>query len=180
MQLSHLPSKSIILADANILVYYFSQQSPVHLVCKEFVLRATRGEIQVFTSTPIVAEVIHRIMVAEAIERFNLLPGDAVNHLKRNPDAIRQLHKYRPVPSDIYNAGIRILPVDHTDLHRSREWREKHGLLTNDSLVVAVMKRHKIINLATNDPDFERIPGIQVWRPARWTTPSRSRASRRV
>jgi len=166
VQLSQLPAKSIVLVDANILVYYFSEQSPLHLECKEFVLRATRGEIQVFTSTPVVAEVIHRVMVAEAIERFSLTPGDAVNHLKRHPDAIIQLHKYRPVPSDIYRAGIRILPVDYTDLHRSREWREKHGLLTNDSLAVAVMKRHKIINLATNDPDFERIPGIRVWRPA--------------
>ena len=37
--------------------------------------------------------------------------------------------------------------------------------MTNDSLIVAVMARERIAYLATNDKDFERIPGISVYLP---------------
>jgi predicted nucleic acid-binding protein len=36
---------------------------------------------------------------------------------------------------------------------------------TNDSLILAVMQRERIHYLATNDPDFERVPGIAVRQP---------------
>jgi hypothetical protein len=38
-------------------------------------------------------------------------------------------------------------------------------LLTGDSILLAVMERYKLIHLVTNDPDFERVPGIRVWMP---------------
>jgi predicted nucleic acid-binding protein len=44
-------------------------------------------------------------------------------------------------------------------------YREQHGLLVNDSLIVATMRREHISLLATNDADFERVPGIGVRIP---------------
>ena len=58
-----------------------------------------------------------------------------------------------------------LLPLTYRDLHASRQYREQHGLLTNDSLIIAVMQRERIQLLATNDLDFERIPGIAVRTP---------------
>jgi predicted nucleic acid-binding protein len=55
--------------------------------------------------------------------------------------------------------------VIHRDLHTSKQYREEYGLMVNDSLIVAVMKREKIQHLATNDTDFERIPDIAVRVP---------------
>jgi predicted nucleic acid-binding protein len=55
--------------------------------------------------------------------------------------------------------------LTYRDLHASRQYREQHGLLVNDSLIIAVMHREHIHLLATNDPDFERIPGIGVRLP---------------
>jgi predicted nucleic acid-binding protein len=37
--------------------------------------------------------------------------------------------------------------------------------MTNDSLIIAVMKREHIQLLATNDLDFSTIPGIGVRSP---------------
>jgi len=50
-------------------------------------------------------------------------------------------------------------------LHNSRQYRDEYGLMTNDSIIVAVMKREEIQHLATNDADFERVPGIVVRSP---------------
>ena len=34
------------------------------------------------------------------------------------------------------------------------------GLLINDAVIVAVMQAHGLTNLASNDSDFDRVPGI--------------------
>lgn len=37
--------------------------------------------------------------------------------------------------------------------------------MVNDTLIVAVMQRESLGFLATNDPDFERVPGLAVRVP---------------
>src|SRR6266849_2322707 len=39
------------------------------------------------------------------------------------------------------------------------------GLLSNDALLVAVMQAHGLTKLASNDPDFDRVPGITRYAP---------------
>lgn len=38
-------------------------------------------------------------------------------------------------------------------------------MLDTNVVIVAVMQRERIQYLATNDPDFEHVPGIAVRRP---------------
>jgi len=38
-------------------------------------------------------------------------------------------------------------------------------LLLGDASIVPQMQRHGIVHLATNDDDFDRVPGITVWKP---------------
>jgi predicted nucleic acid-binding protein len=39
------------------------------------------------------------------------------------------------------------------------------GLLTNDGLIVAVMQANGLTNLASNDTDFDRVPGLARYGP---------------
>jgi hypothetical protein len=39
------------------------------------------------------------------------------------------------------------------------------GLLTNDAIIIAVMESHGLTNLASSDPDFDRVPGITRYSP---------------
>jgi predicted nucleic acid-binding protein len=43
---------------------------------------------------------------------------------------------------------------------------ERHELLTGDALIVAVMQEHGLTNLASNDADFDRVPGLTRYAPA--------------
>ena len=43
--------------------------------------------------------------------------------------------------------------------------RRQTGLLTNDALIVVVMKAHGFPNLASHDSDFDRVPGITRYSP---------------
>jgi predicted nucleic acid-binding protein len=39
-------------------------------------------------------------------------------------------------------------------------------LLHNDALIVAVMRHHGLTNIASEDADFDRVPGITRYAPA--------------
>lgn len=45
------------------------------------------------------------------------------------------------------------------------EYSKKYVLLSNGTIHLATMKRHKIANIATNDKDFERVEWLRVWKP---------------
>lgn len=39
------------------------------------------------------------------------------------------------------------------------------GHLTNDAMIVALMRRHQLSHLITNDDDFDAVPGLTIWKP---------------
>lgn len=165
MHLSKLPAGSRVFVDANVMVYFFLRVEHFIETCKDFFQWVANLEIDAFSGADVAGTVIHRVMVAEAITKLGLLPRDAVNYLKSHPDAVKQLQWYRTIPSDIAQARVHILDVTYRELHASKKYRADYGLLTGDSIILAVMERYKLIDLVTNDPDFERVPGIRVWMP---------------
>jgi hypothetical protein len=142
-----------------------TRQDALGQVCNDFLRRIVRDKIQAFTSAIVVAEVTHRVMVAEAIQQTGIGPRDIVTHLKKHPKLISSLTRHLNVASEIYRMGISIEPVTRVELHRSKAIRRQYGLMTNDSLVVACMQGLKLTDLATNDSDFGRVDIIRVWKP---------------
>ena len=55
--------------------------------------------------------------------------------------------------------------MTHILVHESCWARQKYGLMANDSLIVAFMRKHHIRHLVTNDEDFKRVSDIKVWLP---------------
>jgi predicted nucleic acid-binding protein len=43
--------------------------------------------------------------------------------------------------------------------------RQRHGLLTNDSLILAAADSYGIAALATGDEDFDDVPWLTVYKP---------------
>lgn len=161
-----IPSHASVLLDANIVVYAFSPQSQFHGACAHLLERGARQDVTLHLVIHAAADVIHRAMVLELLAQGTFQRGaDAVTHLKRHPQVIQQLTRYKTVLRDLKQARINILALTYRDLHASRRYRETYGLLTNDSLIVAAMQREGITYLATNDADFTRIPGIAIRFP---------------
>ena len=165
MSLTGIPGGVQVFVDANILTYYFLQSQPFVEDCDAFFERVAGRDLHAFTSADAAAGVIDRVMVSEAIVRFELEPRAAVSHLKAHPEVVQQLAHFRSIPSDLARARIHILDVTYRELHTSKQYREEHGLLTRDSIILAVMRRSKLVHLATNDRDFERVADIKVWLP---------------
>jgi predicted nucleic acid-binding protein len=165
--LQAIPDGAAVMVDANVFVYALTPQAQLHQPCHDLLERGARGAIRLSTTVAIAADVLHRAMVLEVLSLGQAQrSADAVVLLKRQPQLVTQLTRYRTILRDLRQARVDILALTYRDLHASRQYRQQHGLLVNDSLIVATMQRERLQLLATNDVDFERIPGIAVRTPA--------------
>lgn len=163
---SQIPTNVSVMLDANVVIYALFPQVSQHESCKKLLERGARSELHLHLVVNVVADVIHRAMVLELLAQGTFQKSaDAVVHLKKNREVVQNLTRYKTILGDLRQARINILPLTYRDLHNSRQFRDEYGLMTNDSIIVAVMKREKIQYLATNDSDFERVPRIAVRRP---------------
>ncbi len=96
--------------------------------------------------------------------RHSLASG-AVRFLQHHPAEIGQLTAFVAAAKQLEQLPIELLPVDLPLLRQATELAQQHGLLTNDLLILALIRCHGIENLATNDDDSDRVPGITVWKP---------------
>jgi predicted nucleic acid-binding protein len=165
MTLADVPKGTRIFADANILSYALSNIEPLYRLTLPFLERSARQEIEVLTSSIEASNVVHRAMVVEARHRYHLSSRDVVSYLKQHPNAVRDLVRHKQIPSEFSRARIRILDVTYREIHASKRFRDDYGLLTDDSITLAVMRRHGLTDLASNDEDFGRVAGIRLWTP---------------
>jgi predicted nucleic acid-binding protein len=109
---------------------------------------------------------LHRLMLAEAIQRGYITPSNALRKLKENPTIIKKLGRYQETPKHLLEMKITILSATPEIVLRSKAIRKRYGLLTNDSLIITTMKMNRQKLLASNDGDFDNIPGIQRFKPS--------------
>jgi predicted nucleic acid-binding protein len=166
MLLSNLEKGTSIFIDANIFIYHFSKESRFNQACSSFLEYIEAGSMSGFTSTAIVQEITHRMMIIEAVW---LLPGikpkDVVKYLKRNSDVVKKLVNHQSIPSKIVSFNLEIISPGTDAIVRSQKMKKKYGFLSNDALTLQIMEDLNIKNLASNDADFERVDSITLYRP---------------
>jgi len=161
--LKEIPFGTKIFIDSNILIYHFLDISNS---CTNFLERVEIGDIEAYTSTVVLAEVLHRLMIAEVVEKHNVKPKNALRLLKEKPEIIPMLEKGEKAIQRIPEFNIKILPFPIEAVSQSRELRREYSLLTNDSLNLYIMKINQLSHIATNDADFERVKDTKVWKPS--------------
>jgi len=151
--------------DANIFVFHFQPHALFGSACTDLLKRVELQELSGYTSTQVLGEVAHRLMTLEASARFGW-PTKIVDRLKRNPAAVQQLVHFRSALQKIPQMGVQVLTVATPLVDAAAGISQSTGLLTNDAMVVAVMKANGLTNLASNDADFARVPGLTRYAPA--------------
>ncbi len=163
--LSDLPDGTHCFVDANIICYHIVQVPPFSDTCTQFLKRIEGRAILASTSSVVVAEAIHKVMLAEAVQRYGLNPQGLAHRLQRHRDLITGLSEHRKVPTLVRALAIHVEPVTLDLLERAGEVSTRDRLLTNDALTVALMEKLGLSHLATNDDNFDSLPGLSVWKP---------------
>jgi predicted nucleic acid-binding protein len=82
-----------------------------------------------------------------------------------HPEIIGRLSHYLVAAESLSKLRLRLLPIDWEVIRAGARLSIEHDLLTNDAIIVALMRRHQLTHLVTNDDDFDRLPGLRVWKP---------------
>ena len=159
-----LPSGTGIFLDANPLVYYFASDPVLGPACARLVTRIKNLELQAWTSTHVLSEAAHHLMTLEAATHFGW-KSKVVQRLKQQPANVQQLTKFRQAIEEVPQLGIQVLIIAPPLVAAAAALSQQTGLLTNDALILAVMQAHGLTNLASNDADFDRVPGLTRYAP---------------
>ena len=136
------------------------------LSCNSFFERIESGEYRGITSTLVINEVLHKLILAEAAKIYHLQSErEAIKYLKRKPERISGLSQVWKNYSDIKEYPIIICDFDGAVMEKAVELSNKHGLFISDASHLAIMMTQGIKRIATNDSDFERLNGIDIYKP---------------
>jgi len=162
MRLDRIESGSEVFIDANIFIYHFTGSS---LEGSDFLSRCEQGDLTGITSVHVLLEVLHRLMMIEAVRKDLVKSPNILKKLKKFPERIKQLNEYFINTLKIPEMNIVVKPVSLGTILTSQAVRAGYGLMVNDSLIVASMQEEGIKVIATNDDEFSRIKSLQVHKP---------------
>jgi len=163
--LSEIVDNSNIFIDSNIFIYHLTKFAKFADSCLELFQRVETGKLSGYTSTLVLAELLHRLMIIEASNKLELLPKEILKFLKANPEKITLLTDHLESYNIIGRMGITVLPVNDKDIEQSISLKKKYRLFTNDAINLSVMKNNGTIFLSSNDSDFERVDFITLYKP---------------
>jgi predicted nucleic acid-binding protein len=162
LPLPELPAGQTVFIDANIFIYHFTGLSQE---CSSFLERCERGGLWGVTAVHILLEVLHRLMMIEAVTKGLVPSGNVAKELRKRPNVVKQLADYQTQTEAILEMGIEVVGLTSDSLKISYPYRRRDGLLVNDSLTAAMMEVEGIPDIATADYDFTRVKGLRVYRP---------------
>jgi len=162
MRLDEIKEGSEVFIDANIFIYHFTGVSDE---CCDFLTRCEQGDLTAITSVNVLLEVLHRLMMVEAVKKNLVKPPNIVKKLSKDQSKVKGLNEYFMNTQKISDMGIEIKPVTIETIIKSHMVRLAYGLMVNDSVIAASMQEEEINLLATNDTGFEIIDEILVCSP---------------
>lgn len=157
-----LPVGTTVFLDANIFVYHAVNASDA---CSALLQRCERRELHGVTSAHVLLEVLHQLMLTEAVKKKLIRPTRPLQQLRRHPEHIHALSEYARQVDGFLAMGLTVLAIEPTLIMESQAFRQRYGLLTNDSISIRLMEREQITVVATADQDFRRVPSLTIWNP---------------
>lgn len=165
--LEDIPDGVVCFLDATIFYYHLVNTPPLSDDCLKLLARIGTGALSGVTSTGALAEATHKVMLAEIVRRHSLTPQGLIARIKKHPVLLDNLTEHQQVTALAHTLCIKIEPLMPALLTRGAELSPQQRLLTNDALMLAVMEKLGVDYLATNDDDFDSIPGLIVCKPVR-------------
>ncbi len=165
MNFAIIPAGEAVFVDANVFVYDFGPDPLFGPPCNALIKRFEKQQLRGFTSSLVLHDVAHRAMTVEACQSLEWPYAGIGQRLRRNPAEIRKLTRFQQMLHEILAVGVQVLHVTADHVFLAADLSRKHGLLSGDALVVAMLQSNGLANLASNDEDFDRVPGIVRYSP---------------
>ena len=165
MNLDDIPTGSLCVIDTQVLLY---AEQGVSGQAQRLLRRCAEGELTGTLPQTVWQELTHKLMLAEAMMKHGgISGGNPAARLSGKPEIIRSLDLYRRKIRALVNLGLRFERCEQGDLVQSAfELQKRYGLLTNDSVVLAVAIRLEADCLVSSDKGFQPVEEIDVLAPS--------------
>ncbi len=158
-------NKGPIFIDANIFIYH-AAESKYTESASVFLEKVENNEIEAYTSPSVIDEAAYILIINKGLDILD----------SKSPRKVREMiEKDRNFANRCYSVledfigyvksleALKLLEITGDDAFRIYDYGTAYLLHPKDSLHLAVMKRYRIFDIATNDSDFERVDWIKVW-----------------
>src|SRR5206468_12874496 len=100
-----------VFIDANTFVFYFAAHAGYGPLCGQLLQRVENRELRGFTSTHVLGEVAHRLMIAEATASAGWSPGKVRQRLKKHPAVLQGLTQFRTAVDSVLHSQVHVLAI---------------------------------------------------------------------
>jgi predicted nucleic acid-binding protein len=163
--LNNLPDGTIVYVDSNIFIYDATNHPKYAASCSIFLDRIESGEISGVTSILSINETVHKLSIIELSTKLKKKPALIIALVKKDPSLLDNLVAPFLAAENIMNMNLEIVNLLVPMFVVVLESMKRYRLMSNDAIHVATMKKRGITDIATNDPDFERVNWLKVWKP---------------
>jgi predicted nucleic acid-binding protein len=163
MRLTDIRNGETVMIDSTILVYANQQKSEEAV---QLLRRCASREVLGIVPMPMVAELVHTLMLIEARENGWIEKSNPTRALSERPELVRRLSRYETHVREFLGIGLRVEAATTIDIIEAMNIQREFGLLTNGALLLAVGRRLNCSAVVSADMSFERIKGIMHYAPS--------------
>ncbi|HZD41953.1 MAG TPA: type II toxin-antitoxin system VapC family toxin [Terriglobales bacterium] len=164
MKLDDIPGGTLCVIDTNVLLY---AEQGASLQAQRLLRRIERGDLLGTLPQPVWQELTHKLMLAEAHTLGLVSGGNPARQLASKPDAVKHLSGYREKIKALSTLGLGFEPCTKSDMVEvGLELQARYGLLTNDSVILAIAMRLEADALISADARFQACKEIKVYAPS--------------
>ena len=170
MNLDDIPAGSLCVIDTNVLLY---AEQGASLQAQRLLRRIERQDVLGVLPQPVWQELNHKLMLAEAFMLGQITGGNPARQLSSKPDVVKRLSLYRDKIKALATLGLGFEPCTKADLmDKAFDLQDRYGLLTNDSVILAIAMRLDADALVSADVRFQVSKDIRVYAPSDIRLPS--------
>lgn len=166
MTFDQIHTSGDIFLDANILVYHFTGDATYGVACTRLIERIEQNDLRGYTSAAVVSDATHRMMTIEAMQQFGWPIAGLAARLRKHRTEISKLIAFQRAVDQVPLLGIHVVDVTLDLVLGATKLSRQFELLSGDALIVAVMQRHGLANLASSDTDFDHVHTLTRYAPA--------------
>jgi len=164
MNLDDIQNGSLCVVDTNVLLY---AEQGLSRQAQRLIRRCSTGDLIGVLPQTVWQELTHKLMLAEALMMERVSGPNAARKLSRQPDIVKGLGLYKDKILALVNMGLGFEACMKEDLLvNAFRYQEEYGLLTNDSVIVAIAVRLGADILVTADSAFQKIAEIPIAMPS--------------
>jgi len=170
MNLDDIPAGSLCVIDTNVLLY---AEQGASLQAQRLLRRIERQDVLGVLPQPVWQELTHKLMLAEAFMLGQITGGNPARQLSSKPNVIKRLSLYRDKIKALATLGLGFEPCTKADLlDKAFDLQDRYGLLTNDSVILAIAMRLDADALVSADVRFQVTKDLRIYAPSDIRLPS--------